>query len=554
MIKRMNIAQRVYSLGIIELLLLMLVGGIAIAQMSAIGKKITSIAEYDVPLSQKLSAITRAQSETALMLERGLLEVASGQSTQLDIAPINNSVTETLAQIDTTRQFIKQAQGKDIQQDLSEVLGDMQGILNTVQGNIERGATLITQIRDTLDNNASYTSLLKQRHTLEDNNHTLLIEATSEIQRFTLLAAQHAEQAELDAIALLYGVFFVTLVFALLAPLFISRSITTPINYLVQRLQEVASGDGDLRVTLDESARDETGKVARAFNQFLGVLRSLVSQTSEQANSLRNATHQSSKIVQSNEQAAEHLHQETDQVASAVTEMNSTISDVARSTARASELTDEMKNQIAHCQEAARKTQTVVHDMTGDMDAAAKVVGQLMEESTRIGMVLDTIREIAEQTNLLALNAAIEAARAGESGRGFAVVADEVRTLAQRTQTSTVDIEHLVESLQSQAQKAVKSMQGTTEQSQACESQSEIAVNALQQAIQSADSIADLATQIAAAAEQQSIVVDDVNRSLLTIKQNAENTAKGASETSSHNSRNLSLLDALNSNLSSFKV
>jgi methyl-accepting chemotaxis protein len=200
------------------------------------------------------------------------------------------------------------------------------------------------------------------------------------------------------------------------------------------------------------------------------------------------------------------------------------------------------------------KVINAIGDLAKEVEKAAGVIQQLEGESKNIGSVLDVIKSIAEQTNLLALNAAIEAARAGEQGRGFAVVADEVRTLAGRTQESTSEIEEMITRLQSGANNAVKVMEEGKDMTQVGVEQAASAGEALQTINEAVTKISDMNTQIASAAEEQSAVTEEINRSIVNINQVAEQSATGAGHVASASDDLARLAEQLKGLVENFKV
>ena len=178
-----------------------------------------------------------------------------------------------------------------------------------------------------------------------------------------------------------------------------------------------------------------------------------------------------------------------------------------------------------------QKTIEAINIVVEKIEHTATVIQALEKSSDDIASVLDVIRGIADQTNLLALNAAIEAARADEQGRGFAVVADEVRTLAKRTQNATQDIQGMIEILQSNAHSAVNEMQDSVEQTQLSVEQAGEAGKALQLIEGAINHINDMNMQVASAAEEQSVVAEQINQSVTNISSIGEQTAAGAEST-----------------------
>jgi len=200
-------------------------------------------------------------------------------------------------------------------------------------------------------------------------------------------------------------------------------------------------------------------------------------------------------------------------------EMQSAIEEVAGNASRAADVT-------RHAQETSEKGGRIIHDSSAQVQTlaeqilkAVEVIRKLSEDSQNITSVLDVIRGVAEQTNLLALNAAIEAARAGEQGRGFAVVADEVRTLAQRTQQSTEDIQRMITTLQAGVADIVSVMETGSEQAGETERLATEAEKELKIILESMNDIMEVNASVASATEEQTQVVEEINRNIVNINE-----------------------------------
>ena len=192
--------------------------------------------------------------------------------------------------------------------------------------------------------------------------------------------------------------------------------------------------------------------------------------------------------------------------------------------------------------------------LSREVNAAAEVIDTLGKDVASITTVLEVIQGIAEQTNLLALNAAIEAARAGEAGRGFAVVADEVRNLAQRTQSSTEEINNMIERLQKGANDAVDVMKASTAVSSVSMEKAQDAMEALNRIAKAITSISQMTSQIATASEEQTSVTEELNSSITRIADQGQEAAAAATENDVYSGQIESIGKALNQNVSRFRV
>jgi len=332
--------------------------------------------------------------------------------------------------------------------------------------------------------------------------------------------------------------------------------ITGSIKVRLRRATEIAStlASGNLDIRQEDTGNDEIGKLMASLHNTATSLKGIVQEIhSASANMSDSAT----RLVSVSEQAktgTDHQQAETDQVAAAINEMAASAQEVASSASRMSDEAGNVNFQVEQGQAIVGSSVSNIHQLAGHVQESTDTIQSLQAESISIGSILDVIRGIAEQTNLLALNAAIEAARAGEQGRGFAVVADEVRSLAQRTQESTTEIQTLIERLQQQANNAVTAMQQGRTVADDCVGLSDQVAQALNNIGDAVVTISDMTTQIAGAAHEQSVVAEDINRSVTNVRTVSEQNAT-AVEGTFHASSDINAVSAsLQQLVKQFKV
>ena len=309
-----------------------------------------------------------------------------------------------------------------------------------------------------------------------------------------------------------------------------ARALAKPIKGVTETLQQIAAGGGDLTRRLPVTGEDEIGQLAAAFNDFLSHLQQMMQAVAQCSQEVSAAAGMTAKLSEATSKDIAGQQTDIDMVATAITEMASAIQEVAGGANNAATAADSASDEARGGQREVQSTVSVIQTLAGDVQAAAQVIRQLADDSAQIGNILDVIRGIAEQTNLLALNAAIEAARAGDQGRGFAVVADEVRNLAQRTHSSTQEIQQMISAIQASTERAVAAM--TTSRSRADDAvgQADRAGQSLQTITVAITTISDMNTQIAAAVEQQTKVTEELTRNITSIRDVAEALARGAQD------------------------
>ena len=316
------------------------------------------------------------------------------------------------------------------------------------------------------------------------------------------------------------------------ATLMIIRSIIEPVKRITEVITYIEENK-DLSMRCDASSDDELGQIARHFNSMVESFQQLIHQVTQSVDTMNDSCQDLASNVARASQGAENQLNETDMVATAITEMGATIDEIAKNTELAANKASMTHDNAQTGQVGVQHTIEKIELLAQQINESTDVVTDLEKDSATIGSVLDVIRGIADQTNLLALNAAIEAARAGEQGRGFAVVADEVRSLAMRTQESTEEIAAIIQTLQSRTHSIVSLMHASCEQGNASAEQAASAGSLLQQINSDVTNIMDMSTQIAAAIEEQSMVAAEVNQNVVVIRDIAQETAEVATQNAS---------------------
>jgi len=334
--------------------------------------------------------------------------------------------------------------------------------------------------------------------------------ADNRVKELDLQASEQATTQTQISVSIASLVAIVALLIAYFGP----KIIVDAIQDITHRINDIVDGDGNLTQRIPITRQDEIGELANAFNLFVAQLQqmiiAIISQTKDVSQTVESlATKSATTISISHEQ-----EQFVDTIVTAVNQMSAAVREVASNALHtASEIT-KVNDQTVEGKKILTQSVNHIQQLSESVKNAVTVIEKLSVNSANIASVLDVIRSIAEQTNLLALNAAIEAARAGEQGRGFAVVADEVRTLASRTETSTQDIQRMIEELQRGVNDAVKSIESGASLTTSTVTLASQTQDALDEILNSTSKVSEMSTQTATATEEQTHVTEEINRNL----------------------------------------
>ncbi|GFM53217.1 cache domain-containing protein [Pseudomonas capsici] len=343
---------------------------------------------------------------------------------------------------------------------------------------------------------------------------------------------QNVEARLYDMLYSIVGITVLVLVIISVIGIVMTGTLLRPLRLMKNNLDDIVAGEGDLTRRLAITSQDELGELAGSFNRFVDKIHGIVRQITEMTTQLTGLVSEVSDQAQRSELAMDRQRHETDQVATAINEMSAAAQEVAKSAQSASVAAQQTDEQGKAAKRVVDGSITQIHALVEDIRKSGSSLDSLQQDVSSIVSVLGVIRSIAEQTNLLALNAAIEAARAGEAGRGFAVVADEVRALASRTQQSTQEIQGMIDRLQKGTEEAVGAMRRSSEAGDGTSTQANDAGLSLVTIGELIATINSMNAQIASAAEEQTAVAEEINRSVhqiaVAVETVADETRQGA--------------------------
>jgi len=343
------------------------------------------------------------------------------------------------------------------------------------------------------------------------------------------ILAFSAEQREnaTEKFNLLAALCAVVVILTLVSGYWIFSLISRQVGSLTDTVTRSAR-DKDLTVRALVLSRDELGQTAARLNDMFATFSASIDEIGKSSVQLASTAEETSTTVERSSQSLDEQRLQTEMVVTATEEMSAATQEVARNISVAADAASRSRTTASDGATVVRNNVDRIHNLAKDVQQVGSTIKELHVSSTNIVKVIEVIKSIAEQTNLLALNAAIEAARAGEQGRGFAVVADEVRTLAQRTQSSTSEIEAIISNFNSLSEVAFEAVTRSSEMALETAAKTGELEQALENISREVTDISDMATQVATAAEEQVMTTAEISKNMGAISSLTQSSAAGA--------------------------
>ncbi len=407
------------------------------------------------------------------------------------------------------------------------LIAQLPSLQETFDHSVEQFTQDIGQKGGVLDQHFSY---VEARHHLYANISVLANEVDqamviletfrAEADQLMDRAIESANESYIDGYTQAIAMGVVVTVFAIFLGWILAKNVREPLVSILKTLEALTAGDMTKRV--NGNSFTEFGQLSGHINTLASNLQDILREISVASGNLAQVAGQNQTITTASKARLNDQRQQTASVATAMTEMEQSVKDVANSAQNSMDKVHDVEAAARTGRDVMGNNISTINQLSERLDESVKVVTTVQVMSSEIGSILDVIRHIADQTNLLALNAAIEAARAGDQGRGFAVVADEVRVLAKRTTDSTDEIENMIQNLQASSGQASSVMQSCVGEMHKSITQSSDANSAMEEIQAIIIEISEMSSHIAQAAEEQSLTTNSIARSLEDISHIAD--------------------------------
>nr|WP_243578476.1 methyl-accepting chemotaxis protein [Shewanella xiamenensis] len=521
----------------IMLLLILLLAGFSLLKMKRVADEIHTIALENIPLVKLSNEVTILQLESSISLEKAFRASEIPVSAQERLIDgfigeviqhkerINNELMSTQTMLNEALAYPQSSELRDKTQQLTQ---EITNIIRVYRDYELKLATVVAAIQQ----HTNPTALVQQVNELEQTQsefNTQLSQFALRLEQMTETAVSITEDEELHAI---YGLVVISAI-ALILGLVIGIAFSQYIVRSIMRLRNAAAmmESGDFSRELKVESKDELGELTVSMNQMALTLSKTVGQVIGRSEEIASMVTELNAVAENNRKAILSQQEDTDQVATSMTQMAATITEVASSAESASYSSGQAESRVKESCAVVDASEKIAQQLVASAQQSSQLIQQLQASTGKILNFVSVVDAIAGQTNLLALNASIEAARAGEQGRGFAVVADEVRALATRSQTATQEISELIQILVLDAKSAVDSFGKNELQIK----DSSLLVNQIKQNLfEISDALTQLSqanAQVATASEEQAVTAEDISERINTIRDSGESVLSSAFET-----------------------